>query len=274
MNDVRTLLERHGLRPSKRLGQHFLVNEDVLARIVGAAELSADDVVLEIGAGLGHLTRLLADAAGTVVAVELDRDLIPVLEGELAACGNVRVVHGDIMALDPVQLVARQPYKVVANLPYAITSAVLRHLLEASMPPERLVVTVQREVAERIVARDGRLSLLSIAVQFYGRPELLFRLKPGNFYPPPAVDSAVLRIDWHGRQPVPEEDVNLFFRVVRAGFSQPRKQIRNSLAGGLALSRETVTEALRAADVPPRRRPERLQLEDWARLTEALKDLL
>ncbi|HEC35038.1 MAG TPA: methyltransferase domain-containing protein, partial [Anaerolineae bacterium] len=153
MGEARMLLRRYGLRPHKRLGQHFLVSEAALARIVDAAELVPGEAVLEVGAGLGTLTRALAARAGLVVAVELDRRLIPVLREELAGFPNVRLIQGDILALDPAQLMEGRPYKVVANLPYAITSVLLRHLLEAQSPPRRMVVTVQREVAERIVAR-------------------------------------------------------------------------------------------------------------------------
>lgn len=266
MTDVREILHRYSLEPRRELGQHFLVDAGALARIVAAAALTADDAVLEIGAGVGNLTRWLAASAGRVVAVEIDRRFLPVLEAELADRPNVRLVTGDILALDPSELMEEGPYKVVANLPYAITSAVLRHLLEARVPPQRMVVTVQREVAERIVARSGRMSLLAVSVQFYGRPQLLFRLRPGAFYPPPEVDSAVLRIDRYPRPPVEVTDVDGFFRVVRAGFSQPRKQLINSLAHGLGISPEELADALRWAGIDPRLRAERLGLEDWARL--------
>ncbi len=269
MTDVRQILRRYGLEPRHELGQHFLVDAGALARIVAAAELTADDAVLEIGAGVGNLTRWLAASAGRVVAVEIDRRFLPVLEAELADCSNVRLVAGDILSLDPSDLMGG-PYKVVANLPYAITSAVLRHLLEARLPPERMVVTVQREVAERIVARGGRMSLLAVSVQFYGRPQLLFRLRPGAFSPPPEVESAVVRIDRHSRPPVEVADVDGFFQVVRAGFSQPRKQLVNSLAHGLGISSGEAADALRRAGIDPRIRAERLGLEDWARLTREL----
>jgi len=270
MTDVRQILRRHGLEPRRELGQHFLVDARALARIVAAAELTADDAVLEIGAGVGNLTRPLAASAGRVVAVEVDRRFLPVLEAELADCPNVHLVAGDILALDPSDLMGEGPYKVVANLPYAITSAVLRHLLEARIPPQRMVMTVQREVAERIVARGGRMSLLAVSVQFYGRPQLLFRLRPGAFYPPPEVESAVVRIDRHPEPPVEVTDVGWFFQVVRAGFSQPRKQLSNSLASGLGISPGEAVSALREAGVDPRARAERLSLEDWARLARRL----
>lgn len=266
MSDVRQVLRRYGMEPRRELGQHFLIDAGALARIVAAAELTAEDAVLEIGAGVGNLTRLLAREAGRVVAVEIDRRFLPILEAELADCPNIRLVPRDILALDPSELMEGEPYKVVANLPYAITSAVLRHLLEARVSPQRMVVTVQREVAERMVARSGRMSLLAVSVQFYGRPQLLFRLRPGAFYPPPEVESAVVRIDRHPRPPVEVADVDGFFQVVRAGFSQPRKQLGNSLAHGLGISSGEAADALRRAGIDPHIRAERLGLEDWARL--------
>jgi len=274
MTGARELLRRYGLQPSKGLGQHFLVDQGALARIVAAAELEPQEAVLEVGAGLGTLTRALAEAAGQVVAVEVDRRLLPALRQELAGCANVQIVEGNILALDPADLMANRPYKVVANLPYNITSAILRHLLEARLPPQRMVLTVQREVAERIAARDGRMSLLAVSVHFYGRPQLLFRLGRGAFYPAPEVESAVMCIDRHAQPLVEVADVKGFFRVVRAGFSQPRKQLRNSLAGGLGLAPPVVAETMRAAGLDPRQRAERLRLEDWASLTETLRPLL
>ncbi len=268
--DVLQTLRRYGLEPSRELGQHFLVDARILARIVAAAELSPEDAVLEIGAGVGNLTRLLAAATGRVVAVEIDRRFLPVLEAELADRANVHLVAGDILSLDPSELMGDGPYKVVANLPYAITSALLRHLLEARVPPQRMVVTVQREVAERIVARRGRMSVLAVSVQFYGRPQLLFRIQPGAFYPPPEVESAVLRIDRHPEPPMRVDNVSHFFRVVRAGFSQPRKQVGNSLAAGWCISPQEAAEVLRRVGIDPRLRAERLSLDDWARLAHAL----
>ncbi len=274
--DVRSLLRQYDLRPSKGLGQNFLVDPIILEKIVAAAELTPDDTVLEIGAGLGTLTEHLACAAGRVVAVELDERLMPVLQDTLSRFDNVTLVQGDILELDPAPLVAPAAhYKVVANLPYYITSAVLRHLLEASIRPLRLVITVQREVAERIVAQPGEMSLLAVSVQFYGRPQILFRIRPGSFYPSPGVESAVVRVDVHDAPPVPldEEDADAFFRVVKAGFAQRRKQLRNALAGGLHLPPEEVEAKLQAVGVDPKRRAQTLNLEEWARITQTLKDL-
>jgi 16S rRNA (adenine1518-N6/adenine1519-N6)-dimethyltransferase len=198
--------------------------------------------------------------------VELDDRLIPPLRSVLEGIPSVTLVHGDILALDPTELidVPGNRYKVVANLPYYITAAVLRHLLEAPLRPQRMIVTVQREVAERIVAQPGGMSLLAVSVQFYGRPRLLFRIKPGSFYPSPNVESAVLCIDRHPAPPVALQDTEAFFRVVRAGFGQRRKQLRNALAAGLAMPAAEVAARLRESGVDSRLRAEALSLEQWA----------
>jgi len=273
--DVRGLLRQWNLRPSKGLGQNFLCDQAVLEKIVAAAELTPDDVVLEIGAGLGTLTELLAQAAGRVVAVELDERLIPVLQSVLTDFENITLVQGDILALDPGDLInAPNPqYKVVANLPYYITSAVLRHLLEANLKPRSMVLTVQREVAERIVAQPGQMSLLAVSVQLYGRPRLLFRIQPGSFYPAPRVESALLRVDIHPTPLVDAKNRDAFFRVVRAGFSQRRKQLHNSLAAGLGRSSEEAAAGLEKAGIDPRRRAQALSLEEWARVAQSLGGL-
>lgn len=269
--DARALLKQWDLRPSKGLGQNFLVDQSALERIVAVAELAADDVVLEVGAGLGVLTERLARAAGRVVAIELDGRLMPVLRSVLSACDNVTLVEGDILALDPAALVhPAERYQVVANLPYYITSAVLRHLLEASSRPQRMVVTVQREVAERIVAGPGQMSLLAVSVQLYGEPQLLFRIKPGSFYPSPGVESAVVRVDLHAETCVPVENRGGFFRIVGAGFAQRRKQLRNSLAAGLGLPPQEVAARLEGVGVDARRRAQTLSLEEWAAVADVL----
>ena len=270
MVDPREVLRRHGLRPRKGLGQTFLVDRRALQRIVEAAELEPTDAVLEVGPGIGQLTRLLAARAGRVIAVELDPRMVAALRDELAGCRNVEVVQGDILALDPGALVGRGAYKVVANLPYYITSAAIRHLLEAQPPPSLLVLTVQREVAERITAAPGDMSLLSVSVQFYGRPRRVARIPAGAFYPPPKVESAVVRIDVYPEPPIRVDDVRHFFDVVRAGFSQRRKQLRNALAAGLGLPAEQVAATLRQAGIDPRRRAETLSLEEWSAISHQL----
>ncbi|MFQ6058338.1 MAG: 16S rRNA (adenine(1518)-N(6)/adenine(1519)-N(6))-dimethyltransferase RsmA [Anaerolineae bacterium] len=274
--NVRALLREYDIRPSKGLGQHFMVDRRALERIVEAADLGPEDTVLEIGPGLGTLTRALAERAGRVVAVELDPRMVEILSQTLDDRPNVEIVQGDILQLDPAELVgsgaaAPSPYKVVANLPYYITSAVLRHLLEAAVKPQLVVVTVQKEVAERLVAQPGQMSLLSVSVQFYGRPHLVARIPARAFYPAPKVDSAVVRIQVYDQPPVEVEDVDRFFEVVRAGFAQRRKQLRNSLAQGLRMSPQAVAEALRRCGVDPTRRAQALSVEEWGRVYRELK---
>lgn len=268
--DVRRLLQRHGLRPKKALGQNFLIDEKALARVTAAAELSPDDMVLEIGPGLGSLTRHLAEAARRVVAVEVDADLLPALDETLRAYANVEVIHADILRVNLAQRVAPPPgYKVVANIPYYITSALVRYLLEAPARPARIVLTVQLEVAERMVAQPDDMSLLAVSVQFYSRPRIVARLPAGAFYPRPEVDSAVVVLDVLPSPAVPVADVDHFFRVVKAGFSQKRKQLRNSLSGGLHLSNPHVDALLAQAGIAPQRRAETLTLPEWAALAQA-----
>jgi len=278
--DVLRLMQELDLRPRKELGQHFLTDRRALTRIVAAAELTGSDVVIEVGAGLGSLTHLLAQVAGRVIAVELDRGLAAALPRLLVQEQRVSIVQGDILHFSPTDLLFRSelapdtPYLVVGNLPYGITSAVLRHFLEAEHRPQRLVVTVQREVAHRITARPGRMSLLAVSVQFYGRPQIVLRLKPGAFYPRPEVSSAVLRIDCYDDLPLPVEDATLFFRIVRAGFAQRRKQIHNSLAANLALADDQVRVALEDAGIDPHRRAQSLSLAEWAALYHTLSATL
>jgi len=270
LTETRRLLRRYGLHARKGLGQHFLIDRDVLGLVVEAAGLTVSDIVIEVGPGLGVLTRELAGQAGRVVAVELDDWLAAALKEGLSLLHNVTVVNGDILKLDPTILLeesgSQGKYKVVANLPYYITSPVLRHFLEASVRPQSMVVMVQKEVAETITARPGRMSLLSVSVQFYGEPVIIGHVPAESFYPEPEVDSAVLRIDVYPEPRVAVGDVDGFFGLVRAGFSAARKQLVNSLARGLELSRDEVLSLLEKAGIQPQRRAETLSLEEWAGL--------
>jgi 16S rRNA (adenine1518-N6/adenine1519-N6)-dimethyltransferase len=266
---IGALLRAHQLHPKKGLGQNFLSDPVTLQRIVDAAELQPDAHVLEVGPGLGSLTRYLARAAGHVVAVELDQALLPVLQEVLASFNNVRIVQGDILELNPAELMPVSGYMVVANIPYYITSAVIRHLLEAPVKPSRIVLTVQSEVADRIAAKPGKLSLLALSVQVYGQPRTAARIPAGAFYPPPKVDSAVVRVDLYPEPLIPVEQLNTFFRLAKAGFHQKRKMLRNSLVGGLSLAQERVEELLQVAGIDPQRRAETLSIEEWRGLTEA-----
>jgi len=275
---TRGLLRRFGLKARKGLGQHFLVDGAVLGLITGAAELTPADIVVEVGPGLGVLTRELAREAGRVVSIELDEKLARVLKETLASCDNVTIIDGDVLRIDPAALLDEQRehfspaaaapsgYKVVANLPYYITAPALRHFLEASVRPELMVVMVQKEVAEVIAAGPGKMSLMSVSVQFYGEPEVVSYVPARCFYPVPEVDSAILRIRPYSHPVVVVTDRESFFRLVRAGFSASRKQLANSLGRGLALPKAEVLALLEEAGIDPRRRAETLGLDEWTRL--------
>jgi len=212
---------------------------------------------------LGSLTRYLAAHARAVVAVELDSRLIPPLVQVLDQFPNVRLVQGDILALDPVALVSSQAYLVVANIPYYITSALIRHLLEAQVTPSRLILTVQQEVARRICALPGEMSLLALSVQVYGFPRILAHIPAGAFYPPPSVDSSVLRIDLYPTPLIPIPHLDAFFRLIKAGFSQKRKTLRNALSAGLRLSPSQAETLLLTSHIDPMRRAETLDIAEW-----------
>ena len=267
---VPELLRRYHLRPQKSLGQNFLADHNALLKIVRDAEVSASDHILEIGAGLGGLTRLLALHAKAVTAIEIDQDLFPALKAVTQPFKNVRLVQGDILEIKPEDLFLGGGYKVVANIPYYITSAVIRHLLETEVRPERIVLTIQREVAERIVNKDEKMSLLSLSVQVYGEAHVASHIPAACFYPQPQVDSSVLIIDVYEEPRVPEDQMRLLFRLAHAAFNQKRKMLRSSLRSVLAGS---TSSTLEDAGIDPRRRPETLSLEDWIRLTAVVNAL-
>jgi 16S rRNA (adenine1518-N6/adenine1519-N6)-dimethyltransferase len=259
-------------RAKKRFGQHFLSDRTLLSRIADAAEIRPSDTVIEIGPGLGSLTEVLAERAARVVAVEVDRDLAAGLRRRFSDLPNVEIVEGDILEFAPSRLltrgVERIPYKVVANLPYNIAAAVLRQFLECDTPPERIVAMVQLEVAEAIVAAPGEMTLLGVATQVYGDARIVMRVAPGAFIPPPKVQSAVVRIDVRS-EPKVDVPLDAFFRVVRAGFGNPRKQLRNSLSFGLHVKHDVVDDVMRAAGVDATLRPQVLSVDDWESVTRA-----
>jgi len=264
--DVHGLLRQYNLEARKSLGQNFLVDNSVLQRIVKVAEIPPQATVLEVGAGLGSLTRWLAISAQRVVAVETDGHLLPALRQVLAPFENVSLIEGDILKLDPATLVANPGYWVVANIPYNITSALIRHLLEAKRRPSRMVLTVQREVAERIGAVPPKMSLLALSVQVYGKPHSVLRILASAFYPAPQVDSSVVRIDLYPEPLIPQEHLETFFRLAKAGFSQKRKTLRNSLSAGLQCSTGEAATLLESAGIDPQRRAETLDLNEWGKL--------
>ncbi len=275
---TRRLLRHFNLQARKGLGQHFLIDEEVLKLITSAAGLTSTDVIMEIGPGLGVLTKELARQGGWVITIELDSKLAAILKQSLASFNNVTIINEDILQIDPSILLQEQKvkfpagiinpfsYKVVANLPYYITSPVLRHFLEASLKPQIMVVMVQKEVAEVITAKPGQMSMLSISVQFYGAPIIISYVPAQCFYPAPEVDSAILKIKLYAQPLVEVTNRESFFELVRAGFSAPRKQIGNSLVQGLELPKADVLSLLGRANIISQRRAETLTLDEWAKL--------
>ncbi|MGE4588960.1 MAG: 16S rRNA (adenine(1518)-N(6)/adenine(1519)-N(6))-dimethyltransferase RsmA [Acidaminococcaceae bacterium] len=266
------ILKTFNLRADKRLGQNFLVDEQIVNKIIAAAELDAEDTVLEVGPGIGTLTQALAETGAQVVAVELDRRLLPVLAKTLAGYDNIEIINEDILQLDIRKAVPKENFKVVANLPYYITTPIIFNLLEQKLPMERLVAMVQKEVAERMVAKPGGkdYGALSVAIQYYTEPEIAFVVPPASFIPPPSVESAVIVCKRRREPPVEIVDEKLFFRVVKAAFSVRRKMLSNALKN-MGIDSEQTTAWLAFADIDGKRRGETLSLEEFAALTNTFE---
>jgi 16S rRNA (adenine1518-N6/adenine1519-N6)-dimethyltransferase len=264
------VIRRFGLSLSKRLGQNFLISEQAVDQIVASACLSPADTVLEVGPGIGTLTQGLAETGASVVAVELDARLVEVLATTLEGYDNIRVVHGDILKTDISREIKAEKYKVVANLPYYITTPIIMALLERRLPIEVLVTMVQKEVAQRMTASPGGkdYGALSVAVQYYTEPELLFDVPPTAFIPAPAVNSSVIRCTVRTTPPVDVADERLFFRVVKGAFSQRRKTLANALKT-TGLSSEQIAAILAQTQINPMRRGETLSLEEFAAIANA-----
>lgn len=272
------VLQRHNFTFQKKYGQNFLIDPNVLERVVGAAQVTEKDCVLEIGPGIGTMTQLLAERAGSVVAVEIDKNLIPILEETLSPYSNVTIINEDILKLDIRQVTQEHGgggrVKVVANLPYYITTPIVMGLLEGSTPLESITVMVQKEVAERMQAGPGtkEYGALSLAVQYYAQPQVVANVPPNCFIPRPNVGSAVIRLTRHKTPPVEAADEGKMFAIIRASFNQRRKTLANSLgnAPGLRVSREQVVKALEGMGLPAMVRGEALTLEQFAELTGRL----
>ena len=268
---LRHLLYAHNMRPNKAFGQNFLVDRAVLQQIIEAAELEQSDQVLEVGAGTGVLTRELATRVRRVVAVEMEQNMLTLLQKMTDGYSNVELIARNLLYLDPQEVFGQEPYKLVANLPYYITAPTFRHFLESANPPRLLVVMVQYEVAQRIVAEPGDLSLLGVSIQFYGQPRIIARVPARSFFPAPKVDSAIVRVDVHAQAPLVPDERNGFFRVVQAGFSARRKQVHNSLTHGLHRKNEEIRAWLEVAGIEASRRAETLSIEEWLRLWHEAK---
>ncbi|RJO62067.1 ribosomal RNA small subunit methyltransferase A [candidate division WS5 bacterium] len=261
--ELKKLLKTYGAWPNKDLGQHFLTDQNVLEKMVETADLKKSDIVVEVGPGLGIMTRELAKTAKKVYAVEIDPKIAEILSTICINCRNIDIIRGDIKQFNPKGI---GRYKVVANLPYYITSHVIKKFLEEKNKPDTITVLVQREVAERICAKPGRMSVLALAVQFYGQPEIKELVSPMAFFPSPKVYSAILKIKVFKKPIFSDVDPGVFFRLVKAGFGEKRKMLINSMAGGLGIDKETTEKLLRGAGIEPMLRAERLSLDDWRRM--------
>lgn len=268
------LINTLDLRPSKGLGQHFLFERGVVQRMVRMAGVGADDLVLEIGPGLGILTSELLGRARQVTAIELDGRLAAHLRDLFCDDPRLQLVQGNALEIATADVLpVGEPFTVVANLPYAVGAAILRHLLEQERRPQRLTVMLQMEVAQRIVAEPPAMSVLGIATRFYAEPRIGFNVPPTVFIPPPTVESAIAILNVREEPPLPSPYHERFFRIVNAGFRQRRKQVANSLASELPLPKEIVTDWLSSAGINPSRRPQTLELDEWVALTVAAPDI-
>ncbi len=273
---LKEVVNRYGFTFSKSLGQNFLIDQNIVQNIIRGAEVTSEDFVLEVGPGIGTLTEALAEVAKQVVAVEIDKTLIPVLAETLGPYENTHIIHGDILKIDIKAIIEEQfgghKPKVIANLPYYITTPIIMKFLEERMPVTDLVVMIQKEVAERIYASPSTKAYgaLSIAVQYYADPQMLMIVPKTVFFPAPNVDSAVLRLKILKEPRFPVKDERLFFRVVRAAFSQRRKTLLNTLSSGLSMDKAAVTEILLSVNIDPIRRGETLSIEEFAKLSDAV----
>lgn len=268
---TRYILKTFNIHMSKKLGQNFLIDADIVRGIVDAADICPGDRVLEIGPGIGTLTQGLAEAGAEVTAVELDKKLPAVLARTLEGYDNVHIVPGDILKVNIPEIMGPEPFKVAANLPYYITTPIIMTLLERRLPISRLVTMVQKEVADRMVAAPGTKAYgaLSVAVQYYTRPHVELDVPPRSFIPAPDVDSVVIVCDVREKPPVETTDEKLFFRVVRASFGQRRKTLSNALKGA-GFDKELIRQVLPAAGIDGSRRGETLSLDEFAAIANAI----
>ncbi len=273
------IIKKYNFSFRKKFGQNFLIDEGILEKIVSAAEVTKEDVVLEIGPGIGSMTQYLAEAAGKVIAIEIDDALIPILKETLSPYNNVTVIHGDVMKTDLKKLSEEyadgKPFKVVANLPYYITTPIIMRLLEDDVPTRRITVMVQKEVADRIKEKPGskEYGAISLSVQYYAKPEIACIVPPSCFMPRPNVDSAVLNLDPYEVPPTTVKNPKFMFSLIRASFNQRRKTLANGIAGGgLGIARDQVEKALESMGLPATTRGETLGLVEFAALSDLLKN--
>ena len=276
--EIKNILLQYDARPSKRLGQNFLINKNVLQKIILTANLNKNDVVLEVGPGIGTLTQELAKNAGKVIAIEKDKKMIEILKKTLSGFNNIEIINTDILRIKTKNYKLKTiSYKVVANIPYYLTSPLIRKLLEYDPPaggqPQEIILMVQKEVAKRICAKPPDMNLLAVSVQFYAEPKIVSYVSKNCFWPSPKVDSAIIKIIPNKVRPsvIRKKDFNkLFFKIVKAGFSQPRKQLGNNLSKNLKTDRKKIDEWLLNNNIKPAQRAETLSIKNWIELASSL----
>ncbi|SCG81751.1 dimethyladenosine transferase [Proteiniborus sp. DW1] len=277
---VKEIIEKHSFRFSKSLGQNFLIDGNIIDRIIEGANIEHDDGIIEVGPGIGTLTQKLCESAERVVAIELDNNLLPILEETLGNYNNIEVVHGDVLKVNLNQLIKEKldgkKVKVVANLPYYITTPIIMKLLEEKLNIDKIVVMVQKEVALRMKATPGNkdYGALSIAVQYYSKPEIIVDVPKNVFMPRPNVDSAVIMLDVYDEPVIKVKDEKIFFNVVKAAFGKRRKTLLNALAGGIDLGKEKIEEVLKRSEIEPVRRGETLSIIEFARIADEIYEVM
>lgn len=282
---IKSLLTHYNTSAQKSLGQNFLIDAQVLDDILKAAELTKNDFVVEVGPGFGVLTLPVSEEAGRVLAIETDKKILQILKAISGGTTNIDILPANVLKLESKQLYERYKiwskarnkatqYKLVSNLPYYITSAILKQFLETETRPSLIVIMVQKEVAERITAKAGNMSTLAVSVQFFGKPEIVRVVSQDAFWPKPKVDSAILKIVPHQELPHNIDNIKMFFRIVKAGFGERRKQLHNSLSGGLNLDDEVVQEILKENKINPKTRAQDLTIDHWKKLYQSFEDIL
>ena len=279
-SETKFIIQKYGFTFQKKYGQNFLIDSSILDKIIDSAGITKDDCVLEIGPGIGTMTQRLCEAAGKVVAVEIDDKLIPILADTLQMYENVEVIHNDILKVDIKSLSEKEnggrPLKVVANLPYYITTPVIMGLLESNVPMESITIMVQKEVADRMRTGPGSkdYGALSLAVQYYSKPSIVAVVPPSCFMPPPKVESTIIRLELYKDRPVIVKDESLLFRLIRASFNQRRKTLVNGLSNGMgwSLTKEEVVQAIVEAGFSETVRGEALSLEDLGKLSDTFSE--
>ena len=260
---------RYKIKPIKRLGQNLLIDKQVIKKVIRTANLQPKDIVLEIGPGTGVLTQEIAKTAKKVIAVEKDPSMCQILKQALGDFKNVEIVNKDILDF---QFPISKQYKTVANLPFYITAPVIRKFLESKNPPKEMILIIQKEVAQRICARPPKMNLLAVSVQFYSKPKIISYISKKSFYPMPKVDSAIIKITpcVNCAKPSLAQNKDKFFRIVKAGFSHPRKQLANNIANGLKLNKQKINDLLLKNNIKPSQRAETLSINNWIQLTKVL----